>query len=297
VARSKLNVLVVGVDGLIGQALVSELRKRGHGVVGTSRRSRHGDDGTVFLDLSAARLASLPSADIMIICAAMARFSDCRDHYDLTRHVNVEARLALADLARARGERIIAMSSSAVFDCMRPNARADWKPAPRSAYGRQMAESEAGILARRGAILRSTKILTDRAGVFPEWILTLRSGGTVRAFEDHTLCPVPLNSVVDSLIAIAEQPSDGIFQVSGASDISFAEAARHLARRIGVCEDRVASIRAVDHGIPKSELTPHTSLDTSRLTELWGFQPPEPFAVMDAVFHDLLSERGANLEA
>jgi dTDP-4-dehydrorhamnose reductase len=295
--RSKLNVLVVGVDGLIGQALASELRRRGHGVVGTSRRTHHGDGGTVFLDLTAAKLGPLPSADVMVICAAMARFSDCRDHYDLTRRVNVEARLALADLATSRGERIIAMSSSAVFDCMRPNAKADWKPAPRSAYGRQMAEAEAGILARRGTILRSTKILTERTGIFPEWIRTFRSGGTVRAFEDHTLCPVPLSSVVDSIIAVVEEPSDGIYQVSGASDISFAEAAQHLARRIGVREDRVKSARAVDHGIPESELTPHTSLDTSRLTELSGFRPSEPFAVMDAVFHDLPGERGADLEA
>jgi dTDP-4-dehydrorhamnose reductase len=296
VARSKLNVLVVGVDGLIGQGLASELRRRGHGVVGTSRRSQHGDDGTVFLDLTAAKLAPLPSVDVVVICAAMAKFSDCRDHCDLTRRVNVEARLALADLARARGERIIAMSSSAVFDCMRPNAKADWKPAPRSAYGRQMAEAEDGILARGGAILRSTKILTDRAGMFPDWILTFRSGGTVRAFDDHALCPLPLGSVIEAIIALIEQSNDGIFQVSGASDISFADAARHLARRIGVCEDRVASARAIDHGIPETELTRYTSLDTSRLTELMGFQPPEPFAVMDAVFHDLLSESGADLD-
>jgi dTDP-4-dehydrorhamnose reductase len=297
VEQSKLNVLVVGVDGLIGQGLASELRRRGHGVVGTSRRIQQGNNSTIFLDLAAAQLAPMPLVDVAVICAAMARFSDCRDHYDLTHRVNVEARLALADLASARGGRIIALSSSAVFDCLRPNAKADWNPAPRSAYGRQMAEAEAGILARGGAILRSSKVLTDRTGIFPGWIRTFRAGGEVQAFEDHTICPLLLNSVVESVIALIERPNDGIFQVSGASDISYADAARHLANRIGVSEERVVSVRAVEQGIPQSEVMPFTSLDTSRLTALTGFRPPEPAAVIDAAFRQLLSEHEADLEA
>lgn len=293
--QSKLNVLVVGVDGLIGKALASELRQRGHRVVGTSRRNERKDDNTIFLNLAAAELAALPPVDVAVICAAMARFSDCRDQYDLTHRVNVEARLALADLARARGQRVIALSSSAVFDCMRPNAKADWKSAPRSAYGRQMAAAEAGILIRGGAILRSTKVLTERTGIFPDWIRTFRSGAKVHAFEDHTLCPVTLNSVVDSIIALIERPNDGIFQVSGASDISFADAARHLANRIGVSEEQVIPVRAVDHGVPESDVTRFTSLDSSRLAKLTGFRPPEPTAVIDAVFRRLLSEHDADI--
>jgi dTDP-4-dehydrorhamnose reductase len=290
VPQAKLNVLVIGADGMIGRALASELRQRGHGVIGTTRRTEQKDDNTIFLDLTAAELPMLPPADVAVICAAMARFADCRDQSELTHHVNVKARLELADLMRARGQRIIALSSSAVFDNMRPHAKADWEPAPRSAYGRQMAEAEAGVLARGGTVLRSSKVLTDRTGIFLDWIRTFRGGGQVHAFDDHTICPLPLNSMIEAIIALIERPSDGIFQISGASDISYADAARLLANQAGVSEERVVPVRAVDRGIPKSEVMPFTSLDTSRLTELMGFRPPEPATVIDAAFRQLLSE-------
>ncbi len=279
-----MRVLVVGADGLIGHALSTELGRRGHDVKRTTRRL-HGlhQDNLVFLDLAAAELAPLPPADVMVICAAIASFSDCRDRFDLAHRVNVHARLELARRAVADGGRVIALSSSVVFDCLRPRAEAAWKPAPRSVYGRLMAEAEARILDCDGSVLRTTKVMAAGIGLLPGWITTLRSGGAVLAFEDHTFCPLPLNDVVDAIIAIVERPESGIFQVSGASDISYADAARHIAGRVGVPRDRVTAVRAVDNGIPKSDVTPFTSLETSSLTALTGFQPPPPGTVIDTV--------------
>jgi dTDP-4-dehydrorhamnose reductase len=293
-----MRILVVGADGLIGQALSSELGRRGYDVIGTTRRAQGAASrSSVFLDLAADRLAPVPPADVMVICAAIARFADCRDRFDLAHRVNVASRLALARTATVNGRRVVALSSSAVFDCMRPQSKADWAPAPRSAYGRLMAEAEAGILACGGSVLRSTKVITAGSGVLPEWITTLRSGGAVQAFEDHSFCPLRLNDVVDAIIAVVEQPEGGIFQVSGASDICYADAARHVAGRIGVPRDRVTAIRAVDNGIPAGDMTPFTSLETGRLSALTGFQPPEPGAVIDAVYQGLLSGNEARLGA
>jgi dTDP-4-dehydrorhamnose reductase len=282
--------MVVGADGLIGHALSSELGRRDHDVIRTTRRRAQGPhvDSLVFLDLAADRLAPVPPADVIVICAAMASFSDCRNRFDLAHRVNVEARLQLARTATENGGRVVALSSSAVFDCLRPRARADWRPAPRSAYGRLMAEAEVDILACGGAVLRSTKVMAAGFGVLANWITILRGGGAVRAFEDHSFCPLPLNDVVDAIIAIVEQQEGGIFQVSGGSDMSYANAARHIAGRVGVPRDRVTAIRAVDNGIPESDVTPFTSLETSRLSALTGFQPPQPDAVIDAVYQGIL---------
>lgn len=296
--EAKMCVLVVGADGLIGQALSAELRRREHDVVRTTRRAQGAhDDNMVLLDLAADQLAPVPPADVVVICAAMASFSDCRNQFDLARRVNVKARGELARMAVANGGRVVALSSSAVFDCLRPRAEADWKPAPRSAYGRLMAEAETSILTCGGAVLRSTKVMAAGFGVLPNWIATLRSGGTVQAFEDHTFSPLPLKDVVDAIIALVEQPEGGIFQVSGASDISYADAARYLADRVGVPQDRVMAIRAANSGIPETDVTPFTSLDTSRLSALTGFRPPDPGAVIDTIFERLWSNSEARLDA
>jgi dTDP-4-dehydrorhamnose reductase len=285
---------VAGADGAIGRALLSELRRRGYNAAGTSRRSRPTDRGSIFLDLTADRLPPLPQADLTVICAAMARFAECRNHYDLARRVNVEARLALAERAKLEGGRVVALSSSVIFDCTRPKAEAHWRPAPRSVYGQLMAEAETKILALGGTVLRSTKVLTTKGGVFAEWIQALRDGQSVQAFEDHSVCPLPLHDVIDAAIAIIEKPDDGIFQVSGASDISYADAARHIAERMEISQHHIRPVRAVDCGIPESEVTPFTSLDTGRLTALTGFRPPQPRAVIDGVFRELLNGSGAH---
>jgi dTDP-4-dehydrorhamnose reductase len=176
-----------------------------------------------------------------------------------------------------------------IFDCMRPKAEADWRPAPRSVYGRLMAEAEMGVLALGGTVLRSTKVMAVGVGVLAGWIEALRNGQSVQAFEDHRLCPLPLGDVINATLAIIEQPEGGIFQVSGDADISYADAARHIAHRLNIPSDRVEAVRAIDRGIPESEVTPFTSLDTSRLTALTGFQPPEPRAVIDGLFRGKLS--------
>jgi dTDP-4-dehydrorhamnose reductase len=296
--RSNMRVLVVGADGLIGRALFSELRKRGDDVVGTTRHAdRVQTGGSVFLDLAADQLGAIPQADVVVVCAAMARFSECRDNFDLAHRVNVDARLAITQSALKTGARVIALSSSAVFDCMRPKARADWAMAPRSAYGRLIAKADAGVLASGGSLLRLTKVLSSEAGLFPEWIATLRVGGTVQAFEDHTFCPLPLSDVIAAIIAMIDQPDSGIFQVSGASDISYVDAVRHIAVRIGVSRERVMAIRAVDHGIPESDVTPFTSLDTSRLSALTQFEPPQASAVIDSVYRSLLTGNETGLNA
>jgi dTDP-4-dehydrorhamnose reductase len=154
-----------------------------------------------------------------------------------------------------------------------------------------------GILALGGTVLRSTKVMTIGIGVLAGWIEALRNGQSVQAFEDHHLCPLPLGDVIDAALAIIEQPEGGIFQVSGDADISYADAARHIAHRLNISSDRVEAVRAVDRGIPESEVTPFTSLDTSRLTALTGFQPPEPRAVIDGLFRGKLSGSEAYFES
>jgi dTDP-4-dehydrorhamnose reductase len=280
-----LRVIVVGADGLIGKALCEHLAQRGHSVTGTTRRANSSlPDNRLFLDMAAPSLPKLPDADIAIVCAAMSRFVDCRRHPDLARRVNVTARLMLARDAAMKGCRVLMLSSSAVFDCSRPHMEADAPTAPRSAYGQFLAEAEAGILAMGGTVFRLTKVISSDAGHLANWLPALAGGRTVQSFEDHRFCPITLRSVLEGVAAVGEQSEGGIFQVSGAEDISYADAARHLADRLGVPRSHVEGVLAVDHGIPIGEITPYTSLDTSRLSALTGYRPAPPLSIVDQVF-------------
>lgn len=280
-----MRVVVVGSDGLIGKALGGRLRQRAHAVVGTTRRAEQADgDERLFLDLAATTLPPLPAADIAVFCAAMATFADCRNFPELARRVNVTAPAALAKAFADRGGRVLMLSSSVVFDCQSPHVAGDQPTAPRSAYGVMKADVEADILGLHGTVLRLTKVITAQSGRLARWVEAFEQGRTVRAFEDHRFCPITLEQTLAAITAVVEQAESGVFQLSGADDISYADAARHIAERLGVPESRVEGTLAVENGIPESEVTPFTSLDTGRLGALTGYVPLPARAVIDEVF-------------
>jgi dTDP-4-dehydrorhamnose reductase len=283
--QHRLRILIVGGDGTIGHELAQYLAAEGHEVVATTRRRDRVSATSIFLDMAEAH-GRLPQVDVAVICAAMTSFSDCRNRPELARQINVTAPVALCEQLALFGTRVVLLSTSAVFDCLTPLMKATERPTPRSIYGRLKTEAEEGALAFGDTVtvLRLTKIVRRGAGVLNRWINELKNGQTVSAFEDHGLSPISLGDAVDAIGALIERGASGIYQVSGAADITFEEAARHLAVRIGVPSQRVVGVKAVDHGVPIDEITPCTSLDTSRLSALTGYVPPLPRNVIDTVF-------------
>jgi dTDP-4-dehydrorhamnose reductase len=273
-----VNVLVIGGDSLIGLALAQALEARGHRVTRTTRRTPVAD--AIALDLATTLPDSLPQCDVAFFCAAMTGFRANRQEPALAERVNVTAPAELARRLVRAGAKAILLSTSAVLDCQSPYMRADRPYAPRGAYGRNKAAAERAFLAlgMQAIVLRLTKVLDRSDSLLREWTAALRSGTTVRAFDNHRFSPLAPRHVIDALIAIGEKGAGGIYQVSGRDDWSYAEFAQELARRLGVPPDRVRPCAAA---VPPDELTPYTSLDTSRLTELCGFVPPPAGEVLD----------------
>jgi dTDP-4-dehydrorhamnose reductase len=284
---SAVPVLVVGADGLVGHGLAEGLAAAGTRVYRTTRRRAERPD-TILLDLAdpACERVVLPDTGTAFICAAVNGFANCRADPALAHRVNVEATGKLARRLVERGCRVVSLSSSAVFDFRQTHQPANAPVCPTTVYGETKAASEKTILAlgARASIVRLTKVLTPDAARFAGWIEALRHGHSIAAFADLRFCPISLDFVVNALIRIMSDRGDGIYQLSGAEDLSYAEAMRHLAQRMGIDEARVIADRAAAHSIPPEEIATFTSLDMSRYTALSGEQPPEPFDVLDRVF-------------
>jgi dTDP-4-dehydrorhamnose reductase len=288
-----MRCLIIGADGSIGGALALALGRCGHDVITTTRRTQAAGDGSIFLD-PAGRLPDLPEVDVAVICAAMARLEECRRDPELARRVNVMAPLELGRSLRSAGARVILLSTAAVFDGNNAHVGESEKPMPRSAYGLLKAEAEARLLdlGALASVLRLTKVVKPNAGILSEWIARLGDGKTVRALSDRRLCPLTVAHAVDAVMALIENGEGGIYHASGAADVSYADAACFIARRIGVASDRVEAVCAVDES--EAELMPFTSLATSRLSRLSGFVPPEPLGVLGDVYgHEIEAARHA----
>jgi dTDP-4-dehydrorhamnose reductase len=278
--------LVIGADGLVGSALTAALKARGRRVIGTTRRCESASTkDTVHLDLADPIPAALPEMKVVYICAAMTKLADCRLSPDLARRINYEAPLDIATRFVRQGTKVVFLSTAAVLDCRAPRMRADRPREGQSVYGKWKGAAEAGILAlsAQATVLRLTKVLTPDAILFRNWVRALRSGETIEAFDDHRISPIRLCDVVGALLAIGDAPG-GIFQVSGAHDVSFFDMARHLAKAFDAPADSVVECHASAHGIPPEETSSFTSLDCGRLTDLNGFKPPEPYRILDELF-------------
>jgi len=284
-----MRCLIIGADGTFGGALSLALGRRGHGVITTTRRTQADRDDSILLDL-AGPLPALPRADVAVICAAMARLDECRNHPELARRVNVTAPFELAKSLVRGGTRVILLSTAAVFDGNKAHVEESEKPLPRSAYGRLKAEAEARLLELGPlvCVLRLTKVVKPTAGLLSQWIAELGDGKKVRALSDRRFCPLAVAHAVDAMMALIENGQGGVYHASAAVDVSYADAARFLARHVGVASGKVEAVRAADSGLNEAELMPFTSLSCRRLSQLAGFVAPQPLDVLQDVYgHEL----------
>jgi dTDP-4-dehydrorhamnose reductase len=282
-----MRALIVGIDSTLGNALAESLAAAGVDVLGTTRRVGEQRPQRLMLDLAAPEAAAWqpPKVDIAIFAAAIAKFSDCRSDPLRAYRVNVASPAAIAQRLAANGSNVLLLSTSAVFPGSKPCVRPDESPSPRSVYGRLKAEAEAEFLklGQIACVARLTKVITPRLQLLRGWVSALQRRETVRAFSDLTVSPIPLDHTVACLVAIAKAHEGGIFQISGADDVSYDEVASYLAERLGAPPEAVRRCRAVDEGIPPEEIARFTSLDASRVAALCGRAAPDWRNVIEEV--------------
>jgi len=285
-----MKALIIGGDGAIGRALKDKLESRQDTVFFTTRRPVPAQGNALHLDLatSDAETARLPRTDIAFFCAAITGFAACRNDRELAERVNFSAPSVLARRLVDAGSRVVFLSSNAVFDWSEPHVPASREPSPRTEYGlfKAKAEKEFSALGSVASIVRLSKVLRSDDRLFTGWIDDLIQKKNITAFSDHHLAPISLAETIEALVAISQSPDSGIFQMSGARDISSFDAARRLASLTNADPELVVSIKAADRGVPANEIIHNSTLDSSRITALTGWTPRDPLSVIDDVFRE-----------
>ena len=288
-----MRVLVVGGDSLIGAAFAQATTQRGDTVFATTRRKELADRSSLFLDLARDDIdqVALPPVDSAFFCAAVSGFTVCRTDPALARRVNVEGTARLVGRLTARGVYCVLLSSTAVFNFQKPRVAPDTPTCPLTMHGQIKAESEDVFRAQGalGAILRLTKVITPNAALFAKWVQALAAGGSITAYTDLHLAPISLDDATLAMSTVARDRGAGIYQISGAGDISYFDLARHLAAMMRLPADRVRPALAVADGIPMEEVARFTTLESSRIEALTRRAAPEPHAVVEKVFGPILA--------
>lgn len=284
--KDKGQVLIVGADSSIGRRLADNLRNVGISVVKTSRKNDASSASTLFLDLSKDISDWQPPENISVAfwCAAVTSLEDCRVHTQLSRTINVDNTCCLARAFAANGIFNVYISSNLVFDGSVCFQQQDATPCPTTEYGRQKAEVERCFLnmGKLASVVRLTKVLTPGAPLLHNWIRSLQNNIPIHPFSDLLFSPIRLDFVITVLARIAELKVDGIVQVSGNADISYEQAARYIAERLGVDTRLVQPIKISESHLEFEAIPQSSTLDTGRLEKELGLVAPDVWQAIDS---------------
>jgi len=278
--------LVVGADSAIGQSVLAELLRQGKDAVGTTRRRERVDDDCLWLDLSSDLERWQPPFPVgaAVLCAGATKFAACERDPEQSAQVNIHGTVTLGRRLIGQGAFLILLSSNAVFDGTVPFAPAEAPVSPTTEYGRQKCEAERRLreLSEEVAIVRFSKVLSPRDSLLHSWLVKLRQGTAIHPFSDRAMAPVSLAFAVRVLELVTASRTRGIVQASANRDITYAEAAHYLARRIGADASLVQPTSMERSGLSLRNSATHTTLNSSRLDGAFGIEAPTPWAAIDA---------------
>lgn len=281
-----MRILVIGGDGGLGRPLAGRLAAAGHEVIATTRRPDGANAGRLRFDLADAEAPlSLPEADACVLAAGVTMLRACEEDPAGTGAINVDGVLRLARTLAARGTFVLLLSTSQVFDGGRPRRRIDEPPSPLTAYGRQKAAAERGVLelGHRGSVLRLTKVIDPSLALLRGWTSELRAGRAINAFVDLVLAPVTTTHACEVVERILAGGGGGIHHASGDEDVPYLTLAHALADQLGAPRELVRSGSAAEAGLPPGFRPRHTSLDPSTLEALGLTAPASRDAIAKTI--------------
>jgi dTDP-4-dehydrorhamnose reductase len=284
---ARYDALVIGGDGLVGSEVVLALRAAGYAVRATSRRSR---PDALQLDLADPDLPALARERFAcaFVCAGVTGMQECERAPDAARLVNVGNTLRVMRALAQAGAHLVFLSSGQVFDGEVPRPDETALRRPKNLYGRHKAEVEEAI-AREGlpaAVLRITKILAKvPVGAFRTWHGALRAGKPAVAATNMTIAPVSVEDVGQAAIRLALERRVGPWHLSSADEITYAQAALHMAQACGLPAGLVRGEAVTEAQVPAIYRHRYAALDCGKLAAALGF----PIRPATTVLADLFS--------
>jgi dTDP-4-dehydrorhamnose reductase len=285
-----LNYLLIGGDSEIASATFEYMQRRGLSVIATTRRAERLSAGRIFLDFASPLAAWQPPPETRSACilAAVGHLVDCHSDPVGSALINVTRTLELVDRLVSCGIHVLFLSTNQVFDGSRAHVPTTAPLSPVSEYGRQKALTETRLKSTIAAggpvgILRFAKIVAPGMALLRQWQKTLAAGQPVYPFRDMFMAPTPVGVAAAAITALITERSVGIWQLSGPEDVSYAEIAADIGRRLRADPALVQPVAAASTGMPMGSTPRHTTLDSSLLRSAFGIASPEAWATMEGV--------------
>lgn len=254
------RILITGASGLLGINLALEAMRE-HEVIGVDRgKLKSAPFRVLNVDLLRRNvidsLLDATRPDWLINCAAVANLDECEKHPDQARIMNAEIPGEIARDCVKRNIKFVHLSTDAVFDGTKLGAYTeDDLPNPQSVYAQTKLEGERAVQSfnQRAIIARVNFYgwsLSGQRSLGEFFVNNLSEGKIVNGFTDVIFCPMWVNHLAQTLIAMLEKDMHGLYHVVGAQPMSKYQFGVAVARQFGLKESLI-----VPESVERSGLT------------------------------------------
>lgn len=264
-----MRVTLFGSSGLLGQALVEELKNEEL----TALSSKDADlrDRT---RVQAVVRDSRP--EWIILSAAYTDVDGCESNRDLAFAVNCEGAVNVAQAARDAKSRLIFLSTDYVFDGQGTSPYSTDHPRrPINVYGESKARAEERLLdvLPDVCIARTSWLFGHGGKSFPATILKLAgSRPELSVVDDQRGCPTYAPDLARALAQLCRKSARGIVHVTNAGDGTWFDFAGEILRRSG-STTRLKPVTSAE--FPRPARRPKYSVLSAASLEAYGVHMPD----------------------
>jgi dTDP-4-dehydrorhamnose reductase len=244
-----MKLLITGASGLLGINLALEAMTE-HEVIGVDRGKLQSAPFPVIKTNfynSRAFDSALDSTqpDWVINCSALANLEECERHPDQAKILNTVLPRELAEACAIRNIKFIHLSTDAVFDGTKEGDYTEEdEPNPQGVYSQTKLDSERAVQdVNPQAIIARVNFfgwsLSGRRSLGEFFVNNLSEGKNVNGFTDVIFCPMWVNHLAQTLIAMLEKDLHGLYHVVGAQALSKYQFGVEVARKFGLSESLI----------------------------------------------------------
>jgi dTDP-4-dehydrorhamnose reductase len=226
-----MSILIVGGDSAIAKCYIQSCKDNKLSFKATSRR-KNLSSNFIYFDLND------PNFDVfndqrfnfVIFFASICSIDFCEKNKKKSHYINVENTKKSLDEFSKISNRLLFLSSNAVFDGKHPFRLSNDDPNPINEYGRHKLEVEEWIkhYSKKISVLRLSKVIHPYYELINDWRNNLDQGFEIYPFTNKFFSPTHIKNVLEKIEEIRKEKKISIFHCASSEDISYYEYALKL---------------------------------------------------------------------
>ena len=281
-------ILITGSNGLLGQKIVRQLKKRKIEFIATSKgenRNPDCDDSRyVSMDIcSEDEIAQVFNTFLpthIIHTAAITNVDYCELNPKDCQETNVAATEKLFNQTKKIGAHFQLLSTDFIFDGEKGNYKEDDEPNPLSVYARSKVDAERFILNDtylNYSIVRTIIVFgvannLTRTNIVSWAKDALSKGQEMRIIDDQFRAPTWADDLAWACIRICELEKRGVFHISGPETMSIFEIVERVAKFFGLSTKTLVRTNSSALNQP-AKRPPKTGFDLTKSRNELGYNP------------------------